>query len=250
MQQQGSMAKRGGALRAAGGKVFDMDRHYDGQGADRDEPVRGRARGGATDEFDTRSDSDAREEREKFENVDNDMSDGERADDEGESTRLRGGYIPIHKHHDDLKLEQRRAEGGMLDEMGGRPHMPRTGGKGAKGGAKTINVIVGHGDDGGGREQMAHQAGMQQGMQIGAQRARMGGMPPPRPMGPPPGPMGIPGGPPTAAPPPRPPMGVPPGGGPGAGMPMAKRGGALGRADGGAVKVRAHQRRRASGGCA
>lgn len=254
--------KRGGAV------DMDMDRRNDGEGANRDKPVRpqgegrrasggpadgpdsnmqndprmrpgqtysrgsdnqmhltdtdrgyqaarenemqntGRARGGSANEWNTEGVSDAWEDREKTEDVDNERSRGGRA---------------------------HRADGGFLGER--MPHAgPKMGGGKKGGGAKTINVIVGHGDDDG-KAQMAHQAGMAQGMQIGAQRvaarlAGAGGAPagPPRPpMGPPPGAGGMPppgagmGGPPGM--PPGGPRPMPPGMPPGGGMPMQARGG-------------------------
>lgn len=135
---------------------------------------------------------------------------------------------------EDYQRVPHRAAGGMM------PEAPKVGGMGKRkgGGPKTVNVIVGKGDDGQ-QAQQAHQAGMQQGVQLGARMAaqKMAG-------GPSPG--AGPGG------PPRPPMAPPPGAGmppPGAmagaprppmtpgGMPpqMARRGGT--------IKVRAHERR-------
>lgn len=140
-------------------------------------------------------------------------------------TKLRGGgHVPGHeaKHRMD-----RRARGGMIhddqpDDAQGNVNVhsarARGGatGHGKKGGGKTvINLHVGDGGGGAQKEQMAHQAGMQQGAQMVAAKLAGGGGGAP------------PGGPPPGAMPPRPPMagGMPPPGGapggmpPGAGMP-------------------------------
>jgi len=128
--------------------------------------------------------------------------------------------------------EHKRADGGSM------PGGPKHHGKG--GGPKTINVIVGKGDDGDQKAQMAHQVGMQQGMQQGMQLGKQAAGPGP----------GAP-----VMPPPRPPMAPPPG----AGMPPSGGGGMAGgppmvgeprppgmqmARDGGRIKVRAHERRK------
>lgn len=121
--------------------------------------------------------------------------------------------------------EQHRANGGNIGSHG---HKVR----GRHSGPHTVNVIVGKGSDDGGKEQAAHQAGMQQGAQMVMQKIAASAPRPP--MAPPPGggaPPGAPGpmvgGPPMMGSPgaPRPPM--PP--------QMA--------ANGGIIKVRAHHRR-------
>lgn len=129
----------------------------------------------------------------------------------------------------------RRARGGMIsidqpDDADGNDVKDSGRARGGKVGAKRVQIVVNAGPKGDPqREQMAHQAGIQQGLAVG----KSAGMP--HPAGPPPGAM--PGGPPAGMPPGamagKPPMG-PPGGGmpprpmgppPGAGM-MA-RGGAM-----------------------
>jgi hypothetical protein len=149
--------------------------------------------------------------------------------------RARGGMVSIDQpddHQGTTNAHSARARGGHV---------------GKKGGKTVINIHAGGGEQGNPqREQMAHQAGMQQGAQMGAKAvlAKMGagaGGPPPGgpPMGgPPPGamPPGA-GGPPPGAMPPRP--GMPPPGAGGPPMPMRARGGSLrdgcGRFTGGAV---------------
>lgn len=139
----------------------------------------------------------------------------------------------IHQHEDQehagkhLKLKLRR--GGMVEgkEAGDRPDRRARGGA-----AKGVTVNVKGGGEDRGREQMAAQAGMKQGMRAGvalgarAAASRMAGGPPGA------------GGPPMG---PRPPMAGPPMA-PGAGGPPMKKGGKVEH-----VKVRAHERRKAGG---
>jgi hypothetical protein len=168
------------------------------------------------------------------------------------------GIVHVDRRYDAEGIDQphgperRRASGGAFGDMNAMNDMPKPGGspkmgssKGHKtGGPKVVNVIVGHGDDDS-KAQMAHQQGMQAGLQMGARAAAAktggGGGPPRPPMappmgGPPPGGMpppgggGMPGGPPM--------MGGPrpmPGGPPPPGMPMQAHGGRIRRADGGKV---------------
>lgn len=161
------------------------------------------------------------------------------------ATRASGGSTPATKRnvvravvshenamHGGRHAAVKLAGGGMVpgERAAGRPD--RRGGKGV-----TVNVIVAKGDQGDdGQAQMAAQQGLRAGIALGARRAA--GAPP----GPPPGapPMGMPpGGPPGA--PPGPMAGPPPGMMPPPGMPPQMR------ADGGTVKVKAHERRRAGG---
>jgi hypothetical protein len=145
--------------------------------------------------------------------------------------RADGGHIPerngvatVDRRYEAEGIDQphgprhRRADGGELGHMSG---MPKPHGSGKHGGAKNVTVIVGKGDDQG-QAMQAHQAGVQQGMQLGARAAAAkmaapaGG--PPRPPMPPPGGAPMPGGPAMAGGPPmmgapgaaRPPMAPPP----------------------------------------
>jgi hypothetical protein len=150
--------------------------------------------------------------------------------------RARGGSIDSGLNG--VASVDRRYEAEGIDQPHGPEHRAdggqtgmHRGGKGK--GPKNITIIVGKGGDDDGKAQMAHQAGLQQGAQIGAKMAAGAGGPPRPPIGPPGGgPM--PGGSPIAGPPPGaggPPMPPRPG------MPpqMAR--------DGGKIKVRAHERR-------
>lgn len=170
------------------------------------------------------------------------------------------GEMP--RHRPDRRA--RRADGGKVNEDVAvdrryeaegidQPHGPEKradggamgGGKKRGGGPKTINVIVGKGDDGDQKAQMAHQVGMQQGVQVGAHAAMQkmaggaGGGPPPGPPRPP------------MAPPPAPGGGMPPpgGGGMAGGPPMAgaPRPPGMMAKDGGTIRVKAHERRKAGG---
>lgn len=146
----------------------------------------------------------------------------------------------MHKGSPLTKLKLKRGgkvPGGECKERPDR--RARGGAMGKKGSHKVIvNVNGQQGDPM--REQMAHKAGLQQGMAIGARGAgAVPGGPPRPPMAPPmggapAGPMMPPGGaPPMAQPPPmmppRPPMAGPPGGAPP--MPMRRAGGAITRRD-------------------
>jgi hypothetical protein len=166
-------------------------------------------------------------------------------------TKLRrGGKVPGHEAHG---RPDRRARGGMVsidqpDDAEGSMHAhsarARGGHVGKKGGKTIINIHAGGGEQGNPqREQMAHQAGMQQGAQLGAKAVLAkigGGAGGPPPGGPPPGgmpPGGMPGRP--MMPPPGAGPGMPPPGAGGPPMPMRARGGAMrdscGRFTGGAV---------------
>lgn len=163
---------------------------------------------------------------------------------EGEHRRIKvksGGKVAgRHAKH---RPDRRRANGGGMPEgtpePGGernRADEGRARGGGMKKGKAGVNITIktGGGEDGQQKEQMAAQQGMRIGQALGARRAAqaMQGPPPGGGMGgPPPG--AIPPGGPMAGPAgPRPPM---PGGPP------------MGARDGGKIKVKAHQRRRAGG---
>lgn len=218
---------RGGALRT------ELDRDEPGDRGDtqrdprqsRTEPAsfNGLSRGGEPDE---RSRFRAR----GGELMRDDLDEDEGGDESQSGTHKENGLARGGRAH--------RADGGEMGTMGEmpRPRMPSPGRKALKSGKGGVTVVVGHGDDGA-KEQMAHQAGMQQGVQVGARMAAQkleggGAGGPPRapsppmaaPSGPPPGGGGMPGGAPPGMGPQRP-MGPPPGGPPG--MAMAKRGGRI-----------------------
>lgn len=188
-----------------------------------------------------------------------------------EDMKLRGGGKVSGKSAPSRPDRKGRADGGgASEEMSGMgpAEGKDTGGGGSEkttkkeghGKVGTVNIIVGKGDD----DQQGKQQAMQQGMQLGARQvlAKMGGGappggppmggPPPGAGGPPPGGMPPGGAPPPGAMPPRPGMPPPGAGGPppGAGGPPP---GAMPpprpqmAADGGMVKVRAHERRRGGG---
>lgn len=122
----------------------------------------------------------------------------------------------VHKHERHMhkgEKETKLATGGRAVE--GRAEGGRRGDrKGKKHKGTTVNIILGgqgqQGDPQ--REQMAHQAGMQQGVQVGAKMAaaKLAGAGGPPPGGPPPG--GMPPG--AGGPPPGAMGGMPPGGPP------------------------------------
>lgn len=156
--------------------------------------------------------------------------------------RARGGHVPGKKaeHRPD-----RRSRGGDLpDDAQGNVHADSAlarGGKHHKG-KVTININAAQQGDPQ-HEQMAHEAGIQQGAKMGAQAvaAKMAGGaggPPPMAGGPPRPPMGAPMMPPPGGPPMMGPGGPPPGAGgpPPGGMPprppgMMARGGEMRRRD-------------------
>lgn len=125
--------------------------------------------------------------------------------------RARGGHITEDQPDDDMGNDVKdsgRARGGAMKRADG--------GRVSKKGAKTIiNINAGGGDpQQAEHEQMAKQAGIQQGAQLGAKMAaaKMGGgppgPPPPGAMGPPRPPMPGPGGPPPPGMMPQRPPGV------------------------------------------
>lgn len=154
----------------------------------------------------------------------------------------RGGKVPgeASKERPDRRARggamECRADGGM---MPGEPQHSGHHKRGGKGKIGAVNIIIGKGGDDPAKQQMAAQAGLRQGIAMGARAAAAH---PPGPPMPPPGarpPMGMP------------PMGAGPGGpvGPGPmpppGAPMGPRP-AMAR-DGGTIRVRAHERRRGGG---